>query len=181
MGSAVATLYHTHQKNRIIRKKTNELSTPLSIAVSNQQWSLVSGLIDADPTALYQPNIYRKLPLQTSIKLKCPIKVLMKLVRRCARIQVPRPLPEETEAPLLEDIIANPPAIDGTAEATDPLIPPPPLLPSPNSDPIQFHQNGHVIGLLQLLLCTVKSEAKMLKLILIVIDERTKNEKLAVS
>ena len=148
MGSAISIPKALSNANdaRIKRKLTNELATPLSVAIRKKKWILVTSMLDTcDETWLYQANIQKKMPLQTAIKLQAPHQVLTKLVRRCARIQIPRTMTPNLSvnstafiadgtAALLLDPTINP------SNSKDPIDPapamaPPPLHPSTTSTP----------------------------------------------
>ena len=117
------------------------LITPLAKAIEHKQWGLITSIVDADSTALYTPIEDGTLPLQNAIKQQAPFKVLSKLTRRSARIQIPRPVK------IVEDDVAND-DVDQEKQPTeptatpkspkspksplpDPLTPLPPIIPLP--------------------------------------------------
>ena len=167
MGSAVTTLQgkanelqrHVKDKwqQRRQQKEREALATPLSNAIDNEKWNLITVLLDSssDASAVYCQSIDRTLPLQNAIKRKAPSKVIAKLTRRSARVQIPRPLdPVDNEdaenqlsplsssplplrsplrSPLPSLSLPSPPSLSLPSPSL-PLSPPstsPPLSPSP--------------------------------------------------
>jgi hypothetical protein len=159
-------------KNREQEKNThkNQVSTsPLSKCIDREQWLMVSSILTFDPTALYTPSSDGvTLPLQNAIRKKAPAKVLCKLVRACANIQIPRPSEEPDNGDDDDD--------EEKTENKVAYIQTTGILPTIDTDPITFQHGRHKVGLLQLIMTMVNTESLALKLVDIVLEVRRKEE-----
>ena len=154
------------------RKEKPATTTPLSLCIEREQWSMITTMLSLDPTALYAPSSDKRLPLQKAIRKKAPVKILKLLVKACAQIKIPRVAKDDDDDDDDDDVkkLESIPIEASTTTTPDHI------LPTIDTDPITFQHGRHKVGLIQLIMTMVSTEAVTRKLVEIVLDIRRKEE-----